>query len=146
MTVRMGYVPRRSICHDRKSVSIPTGTETPGAILRAGTTFGKSGKKPQLFSNHVRTAKKPLLLCRCPYHSAMHRTANTVRRFVCVFTESGKVTRNSKNDRCPLWTGIHGRQFQRMAVHDKTTLCGKWERPFSTSIIPQGESKKGKEL
>ena len=55
MTVRMGYVPRRS-----DASGAPKGTGTSGAILRAGTTFGKSGKKPRLFSNHVRTAKNPL--------------------------------------------------------------------------------------
>ena len=64
--------------------------------------FGKSGKKPQLFSNHVKTAKNPLFLCRCPYQSAMHRAANTARRSVCVFTELQKGKQNSKNDRCPL--------------------------------------------
>ena len=64
--------------------------------------FGKSGKKPQLFSNHVRTAKNPLFLYRCPYQTAMHRTANAVHRSVCVFTELQKGKQNSKNDRCPL--------------------------------------------
>ncbi|MCI6149413.1 MAG: hypothetical protein MR705_03095 [Flintibacter sp.] len=78
------------------------GDETPGAILWAGTTFGKSGKKPQLFLNHVKTAKNPLFLCRWPYQSAMHRAANTARRSVCVFTELQKGKQNSKNDRCPL--------------------------------------------
>ena len=73
------------------------GSDPPGR-----NEFGKSGKKPQLFSNHVKTAKKPLFLYRCPYHSAMRRTANAVHRSVCVFTESRKVKRNRKNDRCPL--------------------------------------------
>ena len=73
------------------------GSDPPGR-----NEFGKSGKNSQLFSNHVRTAKNPLLLYRCPYQTAMHRTANAVRRSVCAFTESGKVKRNRKNDRCPL--------------------------------------------
>ena len=29
-----------------------------------------------------------------------------------------------------------------MAVHNKTTLCGKWLLPSSTSILPQSESKR----
>ena len=73
------------------------GSDPPGR-----NEFGKSGKKPQLFSNHVKTAKKPLFLWCCPYHSAMHRTAHTIHRCVCLFIESQKVKRNSKNDRCPL--------------------------------------------
>ena len=140
MTVRMGYVPRRSdaSAHQRGRNA---GVRFPGR-----NDIREKRQKPPLFSNHVRTAKNSLFLCRCLYHSAIRRTAHTVRRSVCLFIESQKVKRSSKNDRCPLRTGVHGRQFQRMAVHDKTTLCGIRLLPFSTSIIPQSESKKGKEL
>ena len=44
MTVRMGYVPRRS-----DASGAPKGTGTPGAILRAGTSSGKAAKTTAVF-------------------------------------------------------------------------------------------------
>ena len=41
MTVRMGYVPLRSIATTAKSMSVPTGTKRR-ENLRAGTTFGQN--------------------------------------------------------------------------------------------------------
>ena len=78
------------------------GDENAGSDPPGRNDIREKRQKPQLFSNHVKTAKNPLFLYRCPYQSAMHRAANTARRSVCVFTELQKGKQNSKNDRCPL--------------------------------------------
>lgn len=105
---------RYGACDDEHT----NGNRNAGSDPPGRNEFGKSGKKPHLFSNLVKTAKNPLFLYRCPHHSAMRRTANAVRRSVCAFTEPQKIMRNCENGKCPLRTGVHGRQFQRMAVHD----------------------------
>ena len=43
------------VTHPRTNGDENAGSDPPGR-----NEFGKSGKKPQLFSNHVKTAKKPL--------------------------------------------------------------------------------------
>ena len=147
MTVRMGYVPQRSIATTAKSTSVPTGRKRR-EDLRAGTTFGQNGtqKNHGLNSNHVKSAKKPLFLCCHLYQRVMHSTAYKVRHRMKVFVVSQKIALNSEKGYCPLWTehryGISERKTDSPLLSRSTVR----HLLFNKQIIPYHEQKRMEEM
>ena len=142
----MGYVPQRSIATTAKCTSVPTGRKRR-EDLRAGTTFGQNGtQKHRLNSNHVKSAKKPLILCCYSYQWVMHSTAYMVRHRMKVFVISQKTKLNREKEYCPLWTGHRYRNSWR-----KDDLPFSLRRTvrhllFNKQIIPYHEQKRMEEM
>ena len=107
MTVRMRYVPQRSIAITAKSTSVPTGRKR-----HSGRTALQNRR---LNSSHVKSAKKSLILCCYPYRWVMHSTAYIVRRGMKIFVISQKTKLNSEKGCYPLWTGHRYGNSERKA-------------------------------
>ena len=79
MTVRMGYIPQRSIATTAKSTSVPTGQKRR-EDLRAGTTFGQNGtQKSQVKFKPCEISEKTTLfvLLSIPMSDALNSVQGT---------------------------------------------------------------------
>lgn len=141
MTVRMGYVPQRSIATTAKSTSVPAGRKRR-EDLRAGTTFGQNGtQKSWVKFNHVKSAKKPFVLCCYRYQWVMHSTANPVQHRMRVFVILQKTILNSKDGYCPLRTEHRYGNSERKANSLFLIRSTVRHLLFSKQIIPYHEQK-----
>ena len=146
MTVRMGYVPQRSIATTAKSTSVPTGTKRR-EDLRAGTTLGQNGtQKSQVKFKPCEISEKPLILCCYSYRWVMHSAAYMEWHRMKVFVISQKTKLNREKEYCPLWTGHRYRNSWR-----KDDLPFSLRRTvrhllFNKQIIPYHEQKRMEEM
>ena len=103
-------------------------------------------KNHRLNSNHVKSAKKPLILCCYPYQWAMHSTAYMVRHRMKVFFISQKTKLNSEKGYCLLWTGHRYRTSERKAESPFSLRRTVRHLLFNKQIIPYHEQKRMEEM
>ena len=146
MTVRMGYVPQRSIAMTAKSTSVPTGRKRREDI-RAGTTFGQNGtQKSWVKFKPCEISEKPLFLWCHLYQRVMHSTAYRVWHRMKAFVISQKAALNSEKGYCPLWTehryGNSERKVNSLFLSQSTVR----HLLFNKQIIPYHEQKRMEEM
>ena len=119
----------------------------------AGKTYGQerhSGrtalKNHRLNSSHVKSAKKPLILCCYSYRWVMHSTAYMVRHRMKVFVISQKATLNSEKGYCPLWTEHRYGNSERKANSLFLLRSNVRHLLFNKQIIPYHEQKRMEEM
>ena len=121
--------------------------ENAGKISGQERHSGRTAlKNHRLNSNRVKSAKKPLILCCCPYQWVMHSTANPVQHRMRVFVILQKTILNSKDGYCPLRTEHRYGNSERKANSLFLIRSTVRHLLFNKQIIPYHEQKRMEEM
>ena len=116
--------------------------ENAGKISGQERHSGRTALKNHgLNSNHVKSAKKPFVLCCYRYQWVMHSTANPVQHRMRVFVILQKTILNSKDGYCPLRTEHRYGNSERKANSLFLIRSTVRHLLFNKQIIPYHEQK-----